>query len=201
MLIPPAKLTNMSAAAKKELVSEEDYLAGELTSNIKHEFMGGVVYAMSGGSNAHQLIASNALGILYGKLRGQPCRPYNSDTKIRIRSTSLTRYYYPDVSVICRSNPRDGSFQDDPVVVMEVLSPSTRRIDEGEKREAYQTIASLCVYLMVEQDLPTVVAYRRSGVEFVREIYEGLSAIVPLPEINAELPLAELYESMNWNSS
>src|SRR5713226_8672303 len=127
----------MSAAKKLNLISVEDYLAGELVSPIKHEYLGGVVYAMAGARNVHNLIASNTLVALGSRLRGRPCRPFNSDTKTRIRLPAQVRFYYPDVSVICRPNPQTESFQDEPVVLFEVLSRRTRRIDEGEKRDAY----------------------------------------------------------------
>src|SRR5438067_3822613 len=122
----------MSAVPKWNLVSIDDYLAGELVSSVKHEYLGGVVYAMAGARNAHNLIATNVIGALYARLRGRPCRPCNSDTKIRVRLTTHVRFYYPDASVVCRPNPQTDSFQDDPVVLFEVLSRSTRRIDEGE---------------------------------------------------------------------
>jgi len=188
----------MSAAKKLHLISQADYLAGELVSQVKHEYLGGVVYAMAGARNVHNLIASNTLGSFSGELRRRPCRPYNSDTKIRIRLPGHIRFYYPDVSVICRSNPPDDSFQDEPVVLVEVLSAKTRRIDEGEKKDAYLTIPTLAVYLLVEQDIPAVVAYRRTATGFVREVYEGLDAVVPLPEIEARLPLAEVYEAVTF---
>src|SRR5262245_19942753 len=115
----------MTAAKQLNLVSVEDYLAGELVSPVKHEYLGGVVYAMAGARNVHNLIASNALGSLHGRLRGKRCRPYNSDTKIRVRLPYQVRFYYPDTSVICRPNPPSDSFQDDPAVIVEVLSPRT----------------------------------------------------------------------------
>src|SRR5438132_2278002 len=127
----------MTAAKKLDLLSAEDYLAGELTSPIKHEYLGGVVYAMAGARNAHNLIATNIIGALCARLRGRPCRPFNSDTKVRVRLTTQVRFYYPDASVVCRANPQTDSFQDDPAVLFEVLSHSTRRIDEGEKKDAY----------------------------------------------------------------
>src|SRR6476659_8324557 len=99
----------MSTAAKLNLVSVEDYLAGELVSPIKHEYLGGVVYAMAGGRNSHTAIASNTLIALGVRLRGRKCRALNSDTKIRIRLPTHVRFYYPDVSVICRPNPPDDS--------------------------------------------------------------------------------------------
>lgn len=83
-------------------------------------------------------------------------------------------------------------------MVVEDLSRSTRRHDEGEKKEAYFSIASLAVYLLVEQDEARVTAYRRTVQGFVAEVYEGLQAIIPLPEIDAELPLGELYEAVEF---
>jgi Uma2 family endonuclease len=188
----------MSTAQKLNLVSVEAYLAGELISPIKHEYLGGVVYAMAGARNAHNLIATNTLGSLHARLRGRPCRPFNSDTKIRVRLPTHVRFYYPDVSVVCRPNPQTDSFQDDPVVLVEVLSHRTRRLDEGEKRDAYLTIPSLSVYLMIEQDTPAVVAVRRTEGGFVREVYSGLNAVLPLGEIGIDLPLAEIYETVEF---
>src|SRR5438874_9406984 len=104
----------MTAAKKLELISVEDYLAGELVSPVKHEYVGGVVYAMAGARNAHNLIATNTVGALYARLRGGPCRPFNSDTKIRIRLPTQTRFYYPDALVVCRPNAQSDSFQDEP---------------------------------------------------------------------------------------
>src|SRR3989449_10050858 len=105
---------DMSTAEKRDLVSVDEYLAGELVSPVKHEYLGGVVYAMAGARNVHNLIASNVLGSLHTRLRGRRCRAYNPDTKIRIRLPAHVRFYYPDVSVICRPNPQTDSFQDEP---------------------------------------------------------------------------------------
>jgi Uma2 family endonuclease len=188
----------MSAALKWNLISVEDYLAGELESPIKHEYVGGVVYAMAGARNVHNLIASNIHGSLYGRLRGKRCRPYNSDTKIRVRLAHQTRFYYPDVPVICRPNPQSDSFQDEPAVIFEVISKKTRRIDEGEKKDAYLTIPSLSVYALVEQDTAAVVVFRRTENGFVREVYHGMDAVIPLGEIETELPLREIYEGAEF---
>jgi Uma2 family endonuclease len=188
----------MSTAKQLNLVSVEDYLAGELVSPIKHEYLGGVVYAMAGARNAHNLIATNALGALHARLRGKPCRPFNSDTKIRIRLPTQVRFYYPDVSVVCRPNPQTDSFQDEPAVLFEVISRRTRRIDEGEKKDAYLTIPSLSVYVLIEQDTAAVVAFRRTEGGFVREVHEGLDAVLPLGEVGTDLPLAEIYETVEF---
>src|SRR5436190_20798503 len=121
----------MSAAKKLDLVSVEDYVAGELVSPIKHEYLGGFVYAMAGARNVHNQIATNALVAVGARLRGKRCRPFNSDTKIRVRLPNLIRIYYPELSIVCRPNPPTDSFQDEPAVLFEVLSRRTRRINEG----------------------------------------------------------------------
>ena len=171
------------------------YLAGEVASETKHDYVDGAVFAMAGGTVRHNRIASNVLGSLHGQLRGNPCRPFNSDMKIRIRMPSHTRFYYPDLSIVCQSNPDTEDFQDQPAVIVEVLSGSTRRADQGEKKDAYLTIPSLCVYIMVEADATAAVVFRRGAAGFEREVYEGEEAVIELPEVRAALPLAEVYES------
>jgi Uma2 family endonuclease len=190
----------MTAAEQKSLVSEADYLAGELASTTKHEYLGGVIHAMAGAGNLHNDIAINVTSTLHANLRGKPCRTCNSDTKIRVRLPSQVRYYYPDASVVCRPNPADDSYQDEPVVIVEVLSPSTRRVDLTEKKDAYLTIPSLMAYLLVEQDQPAVEVFRRGPQGFVAELYRGLDAVVPLPEVGAELALKDVYERIHFPS-
>jgi Uma2 family endonuclease len=188
----------MTAVKQIELVSVEDYLAGELTSDVKHEYLGGYVYAMAGARNVHNRIAGAILGSLYNQLRGKPCEPFNSDTKVRVRFATHTRFYYPDAMVVCEPNGPEDTFQDRPVIIAEVVSEGTRRLDEGEKREAYLTIPTLMAYLVVETDRPRVVVHRRTDSGFVAEACEGLDAVIPLQAIEAELPLAELYERVEF---
>jgi Uma2 family endonuclease len=188
----------MSAAPKRTPISVEEYLAGELVSPIKHEYIGGAVYAMAGARNQHNRIAGNIFAKLHARLSGKPCEPWNSDTKIRVRLPTHIRFYYPDGSVICRPNPPEDSFQDDPVVIVEVLSKKTRRVDTGEKQDAYLTIPSLAVYLLVESDSPFVIAFRRTEHGFVREVYDGRNAALPLAEIDVELPLSDIYEGVTF---
>ena len=190
----------MTAALKWNLVSVEDYLAGEMVSSVKHEYLGGVVYAMAGARNVHNLISSNTLISLGARLRGKPCRAFNSDTKIRTQLSTQTRFYYPDTFVVCVPNSQKESFQDQPVVIFEVLSKKTRRIDEGEKKDAYLTIPSLRVYALVEQETAAMVVYRRAHKDWVREVYEGLDAVLPLDEIEIAVPLAEVYDGVEFSS-
>jgi Uma2 family endonuclease len=188
----------MRSGRKLNLISVEDYLDGELVAPWKHEYVAGVVYAMAGARNVHNIIAGNIFAALHSRLRGRPCQPFNSDTKIRVLMPTHVRFYYPDASVVCRPNPQGDSFQDTPVVIFEVVSHATRRTDEGEKRDAYLTIPSLSVYAVVEQETDAMVVQRRTEHGFVREVYQGLAAVLPLPEIAAELPLAEVYERVEF---
>lgn len=193
-------MNGMTAAKQLELISVEAYLAGELTSDIKHEYSGGYVYAMAGAKTVHNRVATNAVVALGSQLRGKPCEPFNSDMKVKVPFPSHTRFYYPDAMVVCDAGDPEATFQERPVVVVEVLSGSTRRIDEGEKREAYQTIPTLDYYLRIETDSARVVVDRRTDNGFVTEVYEGLDAVVELPGIEAELPLAEVYQRVEFEA-
>ena len=188
----------MSSVFSREPISVRAYLDGEALAKRKHEYVEGRVYAMVGASNAHNRIATNGTISLGQRLRGKPCEVFNSDTKIRVQPSSGTRFYYPDFMVVCQSSPPESNFQDAPTLVAEVLSDSTRRIDEFEKRDAYTSMDSVCVYLLIEQSSPEVVLYRRGDATFTRECYEGLDVVVPLPEIDCQLPLSELYERVDF---
>ena len=178
-------------------VSVEDYLAGEEQSDIKHEYLGGVIHAMAGGTNNHAAIATNA-GISVGsQLRGKPCRTFGSDAKLKIEFADHIRFYYPDLQIVCRPNPGSDHFQEHPVLVIEVLSESTRRTDMGEKKDAYLAIPSLKVLLLVESDRPRVIAYRRRAAGgFEAEEYTGRDAVIALPETESQLPFVELYDGL-----
>ena len=191
----------MIALKQPDFVSVEDYLAGEETSVINHEYLGGAVHAMAGATIRHNIIALNCLTSLHASLRGKSCRPYNSDTKIRIEFPDHTRFYYPDAMVVCQSNPETDHYQTQPVVIVEVLSDSTRRADLGEKRDAYLTIPSLKALLFVETEFPSVTVYRRvpeGG--FSAERHTGLDASVDLPEIGVTLPFADLYDQVGFTA-
>jgi Uma2 family endonuclease len=172
----------VTALEHPALVSIEDYLAGEETSNVKHEYLDGTIYAMAGATNQHNVIATSAIISLGGQLRGKPCQALNSDVKVRIEFPNHTRFYYPDAMVVCKSNLPTDHFQDQPVVVIEVLSDSTRRADLGEKRDAYLTLPSLKVLMFVEPEKPSVSLHRRkSGGGFAIEHHVGMDAVIPLP--------------------
>jgi Uma2 family endonuclease len=191
----------VTAAKKLNFISIEDYLKGEQVSPIRHEYLGGVVYAMAGASNAHNTIASNFLIVIGNQLRGRPCQVFNSDTKVRLRLATQTRFYYPDGMVVCRPNAQGESFQDSPVVIAEVISDATRRTDEGEKKDAYLTIGSLSAYVLIETDRPRVVVHRRGADgAFAPELYEGLDAVISFEDARCSIGLADLYERVDFTA-
>ena len=139
----------MSALLKSELpVSVEDYLTGEPGSEIRHEYVGGEVYAMAGASNIHNIISLNLAAALHAHLEGGPCVPYVSDMKVRVKSATEELFYYPDVMVACDPSDNAKLWREKPVLIVEVSSPETARIDAREKNWAYQTIPTLEVYVI-----------------------------------------------------
>jgi Uma2 family endonuclease len=188
----------MSTVPHHQPISVDDYLSGEQMAERKHEYVEGVVYAMAGATNTHNRIATNATGVLHSHLRGKPCQVFNSDAKVRVRLARGTRFYYPDTMVACRLNPTTDTFQDAPVVIVEIISESTRRTDENEKREAYLSIDSLCVYVLVEQASATAIVHRRTDSGFTLETHLGPDATISLPEIECSLALSELYEDVDF---
>ena len=186
--------------ASNELMSVADYLEWEAAAEMRHEYVGGVIYDMAGGTNGHGAISTNALGLLHAQLSGKKCRPFNSDTKLRIIYPSHARFYYPDGMVVCSPGPSSNDFQDHPSVVIEVASHSTRRTDSREKLDAYLLIPTLNAYIMIEQDEAAAVVWRRGEQGFAREVYAGLDAVIELPEIDARLALAKVYEGVEFPS-
>ena len=183
------------AQLQPPLLSPEDYLLGEDGAEQKHEYLNGVVYAMAGGTNRHARIGMNISAALWSRLRSKRCQPFNSDALIRVRQGEDLRFYYPDVSVVCDPNALDEHFNDRPVVIFEVLSESTARLDRGEKREAYLTIPSLRVLALVDTEIMAVTLWRRTGESWMQEYANTPEQVLAFPEIECELPLAEIYES------
>lgn len=189
----------MTALTKPVKDSVEEYLEGEINSEFRHEYLGGAVHAMAGGTNDHAAIAANAIGTLFGYLKGKPCKAFTSYAKVRLDLADHTRFYYPDVQVVCDSRSGDSHYQDRPVVIIEVLSESTRRTDLGEKRDAYLAIPTLKVLLFIESEAATALLLRRkpSG-GFSEEFYSGGDAVIDLPEIEASLPLVDVFDGIKF---
>ncbi len=179
-----------------ELVPVEEYLEGELRAETKHEYLGGLVYAMAGASEDHNIIAANLMGMLHAQLRGKACQPFGSDMKLRLETLGDTYFYYPDAMVACDPSDSGHGWRERPAVLFEILSEDTRRLDEREKRIAYLQIASLYAYVRIEQTSPEAVVERRVAGTWKRERFSGIDAIPDLPEVALRLPLGELFERL-----
>ena len=172
----------------------EDYVALEAMSPVKHEFLGGHVWAMAGGTPEHAAVAVNVSTLLSVALRGRPCRVYSSDLRIRVPATGLGTY--PDVTVVCGSaqfDPQDASEHTvvNPTVVVEVLSPSTEDYDRGEKLAHYQRIESLQEIVLVAHSERRVQTWRRQGATWTEQSVS--SGAVSLESVGCALPLDEIY--------
>ncbi len=146
-------------------VSEEDYLRLEAASPFKSEFVSGHIYAMTGASLRHNVIAGNIFAILRAHLRGSPCRAFMSDAKLRV--AKFNSYYYPDVMVTCdpryqRVSPGDSMIEA-PRLIVEILSTSTEATDRREKLQAYRSLPSLLEYALVSQEAAAIEIHRRQG--------------------------------------
>ena len=191
----------MSTARPPDLISVDDYLAGEQQSDVRHEYVAGVVCEMGDTTNAHSIIAANVQGTLHEQLKDSPCREFNSDTKVRIRSNQGVRFYYPDVQVVCQQNPQSDVFQDSPVLIVEVLSGSTRRTDEGEKKDAYLSIPSLQAYVMIEQLTKQAVVHRRIENGFERQLFSGEACEIVIDDPSLSMPFGEIYRDIKFEQA
>ena len=167
----------------------EAYLDYEREQSLRHELVDGYLYAMTGSSDRHEEIALNLAASLRVHLRGSSCRVYKGDLKLRVADD----FYYPDVFVRCGVDRGDAYFKTDPVLIAEVLSPSTQRYDRGDKRLAYFRLPSLREYLLISQDRMFVEVHdvRRPG-QALR--LEQPGDVLTLESVDFPMALAELYE-------
>jgi len=145
-------------------ISIDEYLDGELLSEIKHEYIDGEVYAMAVASTKHNLISSNILSDIKSQLKQKQsaCDVFSSDMKVKI-SDAATRFFYPDVMVTCSDKTSDDSYyQTSPIIIVEVLSKTTRKNDFTTKMISYFSIHSLEEYVLIEQDFCQVQVYRKN---------------------------------------
>ena len=150
----------MGLAKLKTKISVEDYLAGEEISPAKHEYVYGEVYAMAGTSDNHNRIVNNIVARLVFHLQNSLCEPFSGDIKVKV---SQAVYYYPDVLVSCEQNPESPYFRNEPILIVEVISPSTQEIDRREKLLFYQQMPSVQEYVVVEQQKMSVEIHRRQA--------------------------------------
>lgn len=187
--------------AIKPPISREDYLKLEEVSPEKHEFYQGQVFAMAGGTFEHARIGLNVTTELAVCLRGKPCQPMNSDMRITTPSGLNT---YPDASVYCGQPELTDSNKTllNPVLIVEVLSPTTRSYDRGDKFHHYRSIPSLRDYLLIDSETVLVEHYQRMGAyEWNLHEYRRLTDILNLDSIKELLTISVFYEGIEWLGS
>jgi Uma2 family endonuclease len=177
-------------------LSEEQYLRMERQAETKSEFHDGQMFAMVGGTPNHALLA-NTIGALLHRQVPPGCRTFNADLRIKVASAGL--YTYADCTVIC-GEPLYATDQQDvvvnPLLIVEVLSPSSEGYDRGKKFELYRTMESFQEYLIVHQDRRRVEHHsRQADGSWVLREYAGTDAIVSIPRLEIRIPLAELYSA------
>jgi Uma2 family endonuclease len=183
----------MAVEARHAYYTLDEYLRLEEYANVKHEYLDGVIHAMAGGTPEHGAITMRIGAALVPQLRGRGCTVYSSDVRIRVAATGLSTY--PDLSVACgerEADPLDPQALVDPVVLVEVLSPSTEAYDRGEKTRHYQRIPSLGEVLFVAHDRHEVEVWRRSEDGWDRETV-GAGGVVELKSIACRLEVEALY--------
>ncbi|MGY6277241.1 Uma2 family endonuclease [Methylomonas sp. MgM2] len=168
-------------------ISMEDYLRDELSADVKHQYLDGHVYAMSGASRNHERIAFNISRMLGNHLLDKPCEPFSSDLKIKAGNY----LFYPDAMVVCDDPVSHEYYTETPVLVVEVLSKSTRRIDETVKRQVYQSIPTLQEYVLIEQDIVDVEVCRRNEGWISNHYFLGDD--VRFESIDLTLAVADIY--------
>ncbi len=186
----------MTAVEKPPFLTVEEYLEGEQQSEVRHEYIGGLVYAMAGTSDEHNFIVTNCLAALHAHLRGKTCRIFVLDAKVRLQANADDIFYYPDLMVACDPRDTDRFFKRYPRVLLEVLSESTERIDRREKFLSYTQIETLEEYILVAQDKMEVTLFRR-GNRWQAEVFHAATQLLPLASIDFSIPLASIYEGVN----
>lgn len=179
-------------AIPNHLMSLEEYLEFERSSQVRHEYVGGHVYAMAGGTRRHSRIAGNIFAALRQSARGGPCRVHQSDMQV---PTPDGPWYYPDVVVACGTEPDDPHIEDAPCFLVEVISPTTETVDRREKLLAYRRIPTLQAYLIVEQDRMEVERHwRDADGQWQSELSSDGAIPVPCPETT--LSLTDIYDGV-----
>lgn len=191
------------AAVPHETMTEAEYLAFERASETKHEYLNGQVYAMTGASRAHNLICSYTAASLINQLQGRPCEVYPGDMRIKVSRTGL--YTYADVSVVCGEAQFEDAELDmllNPIVIVEVLSPTTESYDRGKKFQHYRQLAALREYVLIAQDSPRIERFlRRDDESWVLQDAQGLDSHLELPSIGCTLTLADVYQKVTFEET
>ena len=179
--------------ALRRPMSVLEFLDWEERQQLRYEFDGFEPVDMTGGTVEQGLIQANLIRHIGNRLRGEPCRILGSHVKIAVAGSIR----YPDAFVVCSPTIRGATVITDPVVIFEVLSPSTSTTDRIVKNQEYRDTPSIRRYVMLEQDRQAATVFERAGDDWVGHVVSG-DVVLAMPEIGIELPLAELYEGVSF---
>ena len=187
----------MSLPQPEITLGPDDYLAWEQDQPCRNEYVDGKVFAKSGASDAHGTAAGNLAALLHAALRGKPCRPFIADMKVHVETANS--FFYPDIFVTC--DPRDRApeashVKRHPVLIVEVLSPTTEAYDRGNKFAAYRTLASLQEYVLVSTEQRRVEVFRRDDTGHWVLYPFALDEELELASIDFRCSLADVFEGV-----
>ena len=186
----------MSTALRRpQRVTFDEYLAFEETSTVRHELINGVIFAMSGGSDSHNIITGNLFLQIAGPLLGK-CQTFQGQMKLKVDHQTDGDGYYPDIMVSCAPTDRERYFRKEPVLLIEVLSPSTEALDRGGKFGNYAQIPSLQEYVLVAQDVPQVEVMRRRNAW--RPEFLFMDDTLVLESVGLSVPVTTIYQTLTF---
>lgn len=185
------------AAETREFFTLEEYFEMEEKSSILHEYVGGEIFAMADPSQAHDIVAMNIAGPLCVHLRDRPCRIYTTHRQLQFKCFGDDFVYRPDVWLACgETRNAKGDYVDEPRLVIEVLSPSTARIDRREKLFNYREIPSIEEYVLVAQQPVHVAIYRRAE-QWGPQVLRSLEDILELRSVELPIPVGRIYKGVS----
>ena len=182
----------MTTTPVERPLSFEEFLELEATADRKHEYVAGYIYALAGAQRRHNRIAGRIFGRLEQAAEARGCEALGSDQLVKVAADVGEVGYYPDVQVVCDPTDQHERYTERPCIIVEVLSESTKRVDRGEKLEAYRRIPALETYVLVSQDERRVERHWREGEAWHLEVLIG-DGVVPFPCVGVELSLDDIY--------
>lgn len=176
-------------------MTPEEYLASEQASEYKSKYVNGWLFGINRAANRHSVITVS-LTLALGPALKRPCQIFLSDTKVRIQKAEETYFYYPDFHISCDAFEPGSQYNEHPIFICEVLSPSTARADRREKFDNYKTISTLQEYMLIDQDITKVELFRCST-GWAQELYTR-GHVIHLDSIGHDLAISDLYARVDY---
>lgn len=190
----------MAFSKLKQKIGLDEYLEGEMSGEIKHEYIYGEVYAMAGTSDRHNRIAGNMFSKIDNHLGDSECETFIESVKLKADAQT---FYYPDVMVACDRSPESAYYREEPILVIEILSPSTERTDRNEKLTVYKNISTLQEYVIVWQEKIQVEIHRRQADEnWLTYVYSenDIDEEIELQSIDLKIKMEEIYRRVRFEN-